>query len=672
MPQIYGRRKAKMDVSQIFTDATEDYTMLENHGSQTGQAQFSRKDRRYGNPPSDVTSNVPQENHAQCSKGFAFVDASSSPIHYKRLNGQSPNQETSRSALDHIDFNVRRSPRLASKATKHSAVHEPESPSRGTEPLLTKAKASGSFPRGELTSDAPSQVSTEQTQTLSRSKQRRMLSSSDAQSQHTYQPPVKDSDHSTTRPTPSNTDLIAYTQPLLQFCSHAKGSNGPTDFQEWADKLDEYFTVGKIAEASYGEVYRLSLRDVSSDLSKAEESVLKVIALKPSTEMAKRLSKAQVKRVNAMSDVADVAGEVRLLQRMTPVPGFANFRECHVAKGPLPRQFVSAWRTFNKDVKKSDFPDPGRKSSYHEEQLWAILEMQDAGQDLEEKPMQSVWHVWDIFWGTAIALAKGEEWAKFEHRDLHLGNICVQWQGESNDEEGLKKRESTCNLGSTGARVTLIDYTLSRADVVDDSAVDCAFLDLSKDTEIFEGDGNIDYQYDIYRFMHSAILHHDPNVPYALTRKPRRGHARTESESTPWRRYAPLTNLLWLHFVLYKLMEQLIEWPSSVPARRRKQLSKVRHKAATDVEQKLQHLWELLDLEHMREWWCDEGMASATGLVEWAVAEGWLSQEDVLNLPLVGTNRLSEDDCLLGEMDKLNLAEESPVHHDVEEPKLRL
>jgi len=133
-----------------------------------------------------------------------------------------------------------------------------------------------------------------------------------------------------------------------------------------------------------------------------------------------------------MNAVEHVASEVRLLKRMSPVPGFTNFRDVKVVQGRLPKQFCAAWRYYHQNIKASVFPDPSRKAAYDETQLWAVVEMQDAGTDLESslelEPAEedengyveqqwltiSVWAGWDIFWHVACAVAKGEGWAEFE------------------------------------------------------------------------------------------------------------------------------------------------------------------------------------------------------------------------------------------------------------------
>lgn len=152
-------------------------------------------------------------------------------------------------------------------------------------------------------------------------------------------------------------------------------------FADWSDELSSHFAITKIAEASFGEVYRLSLLRPHPALDRADESVLKIIALKSPPSTRKKMSKAARKRLEMMSDPEDVASEVRLMQRMTSIPGYTMFRECCLLQGRPGESFVSAWRNWNevqkgKGKETSVFPDPGKKASYNDNQLWAVVEMQ--------------------------------------------------------------------------------------------------------------------------------------------------------------------------------------------------------------------------------------------------------------------------------------------------------
>jgi serine/threonine-protein kinase haspin len=118
--------------------------------------------------------------------------------------------------------------------------------------------------------------------------------------------------------------------------------------------------------------------------------------------------------------IDEIAAEVKLLKLLDPIPGFARFREVHVVQGRFPESFQKAWNTYKLTKDDCMNPSPANKRAYAENQLWAILEMDDAGVELEKFPWSSVFQVYDIFWGVAMALARAEEFALFEvcHR-LH-------------------------------------------------------------------------------------------------------------------------------------------------------------------------------------------------------------------------------------------------------------
>jgi serine/threonine-protein kinase haspin len=437
-----------------------------------------------------------------------------------------------------------------------------------------------------------------------------------------------------TEPTPIESlevDLAALkiTKPRISnvYTKHAASllslsSQDLTSFSAWSDQLSSHFAVTKIAEASFGEVYRLSLLKTHAALGKTDESVLKIIALKPPTSTKRKMSKAAKKRTEMMSDPEDVAAEVRLMQRMTCTPGFTNFREICVLQGRPGDAFAAAWSSWNnsqesKGKEVSVFPDPSKKASYSEDQLWAVIEMQDAGTDLENTKVANVWLAWDIFWGVVLALGKGEEAARFEHRDLHMGNICVSGLNNAAHcrEADYVPTTSNKKLDFTGIETTLIDYTISRAEMgVLEEEEDVAYLDLERDLALFEGDAEEEYQYEIYRYMRSAMYLGEP-----LGDLWERWDEAEESGRT-WKGYHPQTNLVWLHFVLHKLAEQ-IEWPSS--GKRIQDVGAAQR--AEELEAALLKVNRLLDPEEMPQ----TGLRCASDLVVLALDQGWLDKEDV-------------------------------------------
>lgn len=473
--------------------------------------------------------------------------------------------------------------------------------------------------------------------------------------------------------TPADTPTNCFSEhcaSLLELTSHPISS-----FSDWSDGISDDFTLIKIAEASFGEVYRLSLHpEVAEDpeiaLTKNDESVLKVIALKqpPSTlpKSKKDRSKA-LEKAEGMSNPADVASELKLLQRLSDIPGFTHFRDLRVLQGRPPGLFAEAFKAFNaaqKTAKKelSIFPDPAKKSSYDKDQLWAVIEMQDAGTDLEKLVAQGVssniWVVWDIFWQVVLALAKGEEEAEFEHRDLHLGNICVRTP-EPVVEANI---DISKTFGFTSFEATLIDYTVSRASMTPASEApspiaqnlpcdEVAYIDLANDPHLFYGDSAEEYQYDIYRYMRGCIYYSTPFASFpndgtSANDDDEVGEEGGEENLAPgppsteemalierttnrsWRQFHPQTNLCWLHFVLYMLLEQMY-WPSSTkaPNKRYKREEHARWKRARELEDALLRVQEVLDPEFIGQ----EGSMNRSGeIVAWAVEEGWLGIQDVV------------------------------------------
>lgn len=269
---------------------------------------------------------------------------------------------------------------------------------------------------------------------------------------------------------------------------------------------------------------------------------------------------------------------------------------------------------------------------------------------------------------------------------------------------GKQKRKH--KLGLTNLATTIIDYTLSRATIPNSAPTtlcatplpfknndmldhesnsnpipangendedNTAFFDLSKDPAIFAGDGEVEYQYDIYRYMRSAVLHGDPlhatPPPPSLTRKKgaragqnqrRKLEQDKAKEREAWRSQQPVTNLVWLHFVLHELCKQpavaaAIDASVHNAAPCSWQASGVLTTFADDgtedaqdrggrgtgggemeeLARKLATLQHLLELRNLGAHGKGKAkLKSAADLVVWAVGSGWLDEEDVVGVGL--------------------------------------
>lgn len=262
----------------------------------------------------------------------------------------------------------------------------------------------------------------------------------------------------------------AYVRQILDEASSQLAARAVQKFSSWAARSESAFDPVKIAEGSYGEVYKLLLKEdvCKSHMSKSKlaklraygEGVFKIVPLRAQKGLGSK----------KFTTIDEIAAEVRLLKLLDSIPGFARFREVHVVQGRFPSSFQCAWDTYKATKDDCMNPNPANKRAYSDTQLWAILEMDDAGVELEKFSWSSVFQVYDIFWGVAMGLARAEEYALFEHRDLHLGNICLQSTRPDGDMQSLadvdtKRLETSSGFGISSLETTIIDYSLSRAEL---------------------------------------------------------------------------------------------------------------------------------------------------------------------------------------------------------------
>ena len=315
--------------------------------------------------------------------------------------------------------------------------------------------------------------------------------------------------------------------------------NEVADFQNFCEGWEKQFTLSTIGQGSYASVFKMELK-----CDPGQYSVWKMMPLKPSKGRGSRPPRDQTL-------IKDAATEVQMLVAMSDIDGFVQFRSAHVVKGSVPDQIGGAHKvwaktltpknTWYRKLMKIEFPS--------KDQLWLLMEMTDAGQDLEsllctarlENKDYSVHETSDMFWGIAEALVRGEEQAEFEHRDMHAGNICIKIRDKPlniTTEHGVPRLSKY--------EVTLIDYTLSRLTTPSGDVLATAI-----DEAIFRQTGDtIDAkrQNAVYRTMRSVVKNKKkPGV----------------TKSQMWNEYVPRTNVLWLRHVLRDLFEVTQNRPNS-------------------------------------------------------------------------------------------------------------
>lgn len=302
------------------------------------------------------------------------------------------------------------------------------------------------------------------------------------------------------------------------------------DFQKFCKGWEKGFSLTKIGQGSYATVLKMELRSIPG-----RYSVWKLMPLKPSTGIGSRPRHNQTL-------IKDAATEVRMLYAMSDIDGFVQFRSAYVVQGHVPEQIRKAHEPWAKTLRPDDtwYGTDLRAEFPSKFQLWLLMEMTDAGQDLDftlgtarlENTFFSIHETLDIFCGVAEALMRGEAEAQFEHRDLHPGNICIKQR-----DKPLKVTSKHGVPRLSKHEVTLIDYTQSRL-TLDSGDVLATAIDESIFRQV-DPDPAAQRQYDMYRLMRDAV------------KKEKKPETTT---SQMWNEYVPTTNVLWLYYILTELM----------------------------------------------------------------------------------------------------------------------
>ncbi|XP_011254943.1 uncharacterized protein LOC105250493 isoform X2 [Camponotus floridanus] len=263
----------------------------------------------------------------------------------------------------------------------------------------------------------------------------------------------------------------------------------------------------KIGEGVYGEVFLYEYLD--------KKSVLKIIPI----EGDKLVNGEPQKKFNEILSEIVIAKELDNLRLNTvyKTSGFVEVRSIKCIIGKYPKRLVELWNIYD-DNKTSDNDCP---SMFEENQLYIALELGDGGEDMEAFVFQTAEEARALFLQTAFALAIAEKALEFEHRDLHWGNVLISRTKEPYIYYTLNGRE--IKLPSNGVKVSIIDFTLSR--MLYQGC--CIYNDLALDPALFTAYG--EYQFEIYRLMREKIQNN-------------------------WNKFEPYTNILWLHYILDKMI----------------------------------------------------------------------------------------------------------------------
>ncbi|XP_009881048.1 PREDICTED: serine/threonine-protein kinase haspin [Charadrius vociferus] len=286
---------------------------------------------------------------------------------------------------------------------------------------------------------------------------------------------------------------------------------GPIAFEECIP-LDKMKDCEKIGEGVFGEVFQID--------SERGPVALKIIPI----EGTEKVNGEAQKSFGEILPEIIISKELSLLseESVNRTVGFISLYSVHCVQGAYPKYLLEAWDKYHKVTgSENDRPD-----LFGDKQLFMVLEFEFGGSDLEHmrNRLSSVALAKSILHQVTASLAVAEQELRFEHRDLHWGNVLIKKTAVK--ELSYVLNGATHTIPTAGIHVNIIDYTLSRLEK-DELTV---FCDLSTDEELFQGTG--DYQFDIYRQM-------------------------KVENSNSWTDYHPHSNVLWLHYLSDKLLKRM-------------------------------------------------------------------------------------------------------------------
>ena len=283
----------------------------------------------------------------------------------------------------------------------------------------------------------------------------------------------------------------------------------------------------KIGEGTYGEAFKYGDRVFKIVPIEGDQLVNGEVQMRAGETIPEVLIGGELSRLRAglSADASPSAAE-------NATAGFIGMHGAKVCKGKYPAELIAEWERW--DAERGSENDP--VDVFQDDQHFIAFVFANGGKDLEGYVPQSYAEARSILAQVVASVAAAEGALRFEHRDLHWGNVLVRDRAagkRSNVEDNVRFRVGGREVlvRSEGVETAIIDYTLSRIERADLNGGEVLYCDLEQDEAIFGGKG--DLQFDVYRRMRKLV-------------------------KKDWSRFEPATNVSWTHYLADKLVSAVV------------------------------------------------------------------------------------------------------------------
>lgn len=255
----------------------------------------------------------------------------------------------------------------------------------------------------------------------------------------------------------------------------------------------------KIGEASFSEVFRIN------------GSIYKIIPF------------------NEWYGIESFCKEVFVLEALKDQKGICRIVDKFTIKGRFSKEYIKSWELYAKNNESEN----AHPTEYKSSQIFGVVVMEDCGTPFEKYQFRDYPEILSFIDQLLETIATLEKCYRFEHRDLHWGNILIKDSEIFLIDFNFARMEAGID-GEKGQIVDVLDISYDKCldgkykKTDDGTIIKILFTDLKREEWMFEGDSSVDLQFEVYKNMKRACR-------------------------DDWENFNEKSNLLWVIYLLDKL-----------------------------------------------------------------------------------------------------------------------